>query len=547
MSESAREYPRPDLVLPPFPDMADTAGRSILARLDAYPSGEGFGIARRQATELRACMDARCEATGHRDPALDAVSSRLDAVIARIEGAEPVVTADMIRAAESAPMPSQVPGGSRLEAIVSANLDERRSALEAIEADPAAYANLPERLREDRAIALAAVRANAENFDKVPDELRKNSEFRRESMRTNPLVARRWSYYEHADSREVRLVFDQVERSPSLLAGMRPEIIVQFLVQRAAHVRPEHFSVLPDWHLSVTIRKLLARNPAVTSFGSPENPITLSDVVRDMRPQILFDIERGAQSSRGARDETKLAASARYAASLFRDSRVFEGAPDIFPETIRDAVPSALWADPVYVRHLLVALGMESFPPALLSAEVRTSLGLPDMFEGSQIGELSRVRTIADLLASPNLLLSLEADPSLVRALPLATQNDGPVMAYLIERVPAIVTGRFLSSEALAQREVIRACHSMLDAGSGTGSVPLDYERLTVADMSDLATAYGKGITLDLRFLERIESGMSQGRQDATEWKNLYERLYDQERQLVSGVRSILYRSKRTV
>lgn len=52
-------------------------------------------------------------------------------------------------------------------------------------------------------------------------------------------------------------------------------------------------------------------------------------------------------------------------------------------------MPSALWADPVYVRHLIDALGIDAFPPALLSVEVRATLGLPTVFEGSSIGELA--------------------------------------------------------------------------------------------------------------------------------------------------------------
>lgn len=293
MAERPREYPRPDATLPPFADMANAGMEAVLRRLDSS-SGEGRDIALRQVAELQACVDARCEATGLRDPLSEAVSGKLEKFLAASAGDEFDVTPDMIRAATPAPMPSAVSGGSRLETVVSANLPERRAALADIAADPAVYALLPEHLREDRAIALAAVEGNAENFDKVPVELAKDTGFRSEAMRANPLVARRWSYYEHAGAREVNLVFSQAERTPSLLAGIRPEIIVQFLVQRSAQVRAEHFSVLPDWHLSVVIKKLLELDPAKTSFGPPESPVLLSKVVEDMRPQVLFDIKRGA-------------------------------------------------------------------------------------------------------------------------------------------------------------------------------------------------------------------------------------------------------------
>lgn len=131
--------------------------------------------------------------------------------------------------------------------------------------------------------------------------------------------------------------------------------------------------------------------------------------------------------------------------------------------------------------------------------------------------------------------------------MPLATQNDGPFMARLVERIPAIASGRFLSAVALAHPDVIRACHAALGSEAGTDGVPLDYEGLTVGDMRALEADYGKKATLDLRFLERIESGMSQGRRDAAEWRSLYRDIYAQERDIMGQMRSMRYRSERMV
>ncbi len=105
---------------------------------------------------------------------------------------------------------------------------------------------------------LKNIKANASAFDSVPDTLKIDPAFRRLAMEANTQIIRQWSFYKCAERQEIDWVFDQVVRSPGLIAGMPPEVRHQFLCERAASVRREHFQVLSDVVLSDLIVTLIA-------------------------------------------------------------------------------------------------------------------------------------------------------------------------------------------------------------------------------------------------------------------------------------------------
>lgn len=496
MAERPREYPRQEAASASFADTARAGTEAVLQRLDTSPSDEGRAIALRQAGEIRACMDARCEAVGRRDPALASVSARLDEAIA-----------------------------------------------------------------EDRRAAIEAIRADASKFDSLPLDLRRDPDFRREAMRANMLVVRRWSYYEGATENEVRFVFAQTLRSPSLLAGMPPEIIERFFYTCRDQVTMQHFLVLDEWRASIVVGRLVAHG--IYSFGSESAPVALADAIVLLRPKKLFSEPAAA-------------------AKLLNDTKLFHRAEGesmaSFAERLRDAVPPAKWADVGYVLALLPLLDIpaKSFPFGVLATEVRddpeariwgdsAAMALIDMKmdgtgaemegRGKLLAALSGIKSLEQLRADPATVAAIAREPSLVRAMPLSSQTDVGVMAYLASRVPELASRRLMAPEILSDPRIVAACHegARLDPAHDVGQ--LGYEQCSLRDMRELARVHGASVTSDLRFLERIESAMSQGTWDEFSqgkkdakivqpgereaWREFYETTYSRERGFADAIRDI--------
>jgi hypothetical protein len=391
-------------------------------------------------------------------------------------------------------------------------------------------------LRADTEFALRSIAANASNFDHLPPELQQDPEFRRRALSVNSQIARQWSYYEHATPTELATIFRQVLRSPSLLAGMPPEAVVAFFQKHQREATFDHFRVLDDGMLCFALSKLIDRK--IVSFGDGTSAFGLASVLTRTRPVKLF---------------ADPVASAR----LFNDPDLFPRSSDAYARgvAIRDAVPPDLWADTRYVDTLLRALDIpdRSFPfqlfaPEVLEAEEGRIWGTNKIAtkmdgDGAKIDRdgkiflaLGRVSSLADLSSSPELVRAIGADLDLVRSLPLAAQRDPELMAFLLRQFPDIAERRLLSGELWSDLRIIRAYHEATGRDREADPGQIVYDRCSLAQMRELAREYKKAVTTDLRFLNRIENCMSEGKSEAKDWRAFYEETYAQERNFIGSL-----------